>query len=192
MSITNYAELQTKIGNYLHRDLATIIPDFITLAEAKLNRRLRLRSMEQRTTGVVAATVALPTRFAEIISLTVTNNGSTYPVSYLPSSRLQGESSDTFYYSIIGDNIYFEPVGSGLTYTLHYFQKFDALSSGVNWLITNAPDIYLYASLLESAPYIKDDQRIATWGTLLDKAIADLERDDRWARYGNNLRMVAA
>lgn len=193
MSLATYDDLQTSIATYLHRsDLTSQIPDFITLAEAKLNRRLRLRPMEQRTTGTVAATVAVPTRFAEVISLTVTNGGNTYPVSYLPTSKLQGESSDTFYYSIIGENFYFEPVGSGITYVLHYYQKFAALSTGVNWLLTNAPDVYLYASLMESAPYIKDDKRLATWGTLLEEAIKDLEREDRNARYGNNLRMSPA
>lgn len=191
MSLATYADLQTSIGNYLHRaDLTSQIPDFITLAEAKLNSRLRLRAMEQRATGSVAATVAVPTRFAEVISLTVTNGGNTYPVSYLPTSKLQGESSDTFYYSIIGDNFYFEPVGSGITYVLHYFQKFAALSTGVNWLLTNAPGVYLYASLLEAAPYIGNDQRLATWGKLLEDAIDHLEREDRNARYGNNLRMI--
>ncbi len=32
-----------------------------------------------------------------------------------------------------------------------------------NWLLACAPDAYLYGALLESAPYIKDDERIAVW-----------------------------
>ena len=39
------------------------------------------------------------------------------------------------------------------------YQK--ALAS--NWLLACAPDAYLYGALLESAPYIKDDERIAVW-----------------------------
>ena len=37
-------------------------------------------------------------------------------------------------------------------------------SNGANWLLTLAPDLYLYGALLESAPYIKEDGRIQTWG----------------------------
>lgn len=193
MSISNYAELQTAIGNYLHRSgLASQIPDFITLAEAKLNRQLRLRAMEQVATGAVAATVAVPSRFAEVISMRITNSGDTAQISYSPSSRITGDDAATAHYSIIGDNFYFDPVDTGATYSLHYYQKFAALSAGVNWLITNAPDIYLYASLMESAPYIKEDTRIPVWAQLLSAGIEDLRREDRESRYGNNMRMVPA
>lgn len=38
MAITTYAELQTAVGNWLHRsDVSTIIPDLIALGEAHLN-----------------------------------------------------------------------------------------------------------------------------------------------------------
>jgi hypothetical protein len=36
-----------------------------------------------------------------------------------------------------------------------------------NWLLTLAPDLYLYGALLESAPYIKEDGRIQTWERLM-------------------------
>ena len=193
MSIANYAELQTAIGNYLHRGgLTSQIPDFITLAEAKLNRQLRLRSMEQIATGAVAATVAVPTRFAEVISMRIISGGDTYQIKYAPTSRLTGETGGTSSYSLVGDNFYFDEVDTASTYTLHYYQKFAALSAGANWLITNAPDVYLYASLMEAAPYIKEDTRIPVWAQLLSSGIDDLKREDRDSRYGNNLRMVAA
>jgi hypothetical protein len=43
-----------------------------------------------------------------------------------------------------------------------------------NWLLTLAPDLYLYGTLLESAPYIKEDGRIQTWGLGLTAALNDL------------------
>lgn len=40
-----------------------------------------------------------------------------------------------------------------------------------NWLITAHPDVYLYGALVESAPYLKDDARIATWAGRLELAL---------------------
>lgn len=188
MSITDYASLQTAVGNYLHRsDLTSQIPDFISIAETKLNRILRIRAMENITTGTVAQTVALPAGFVEMIALTVTVGGTTYPVTYIPPTQINSDSSTTYRYSLVGDNIYFVPIGSGESYTLTYYKKFDPLSSGANWLITNAPDVYLYASLLEAAPYMKDTNSIPIWGAMLDNSISQLSKADVGDRYGSSL-----
>lgn len=193
MSISTYADLQTSVASWLHRDdLTALIPDFITLAEAKLNRRLRLRAQETTTTGTVSASVALPSGFAQVIALTVTSGSDTYPVLYKTASEITGDNSNTYYYTIIGDNIVFDPVESGYTYELTYYAKFDALSSSVNWLLTNAPDVYLYATLMESAPYLKNDPRIQVWSGLLENAIKDLETQNNNAKYGNSLCVRAA
>ncbi len=193
MALSTYAELQTSIGNYLHRaDLTAIIPDFIALAEAKFKRTLRLRAMENVATGTVASTVAVPTGFLEMISLTVTSGGVTYPLTYIPPSDITSTSNSSSFYSIIGDNIYFVPSGTGQTYTLTYYKALDPLSTAVNWLLTNAPDVYLYASLLEAAPYIKDDGRLQTWANLLISAVDQLEKSNDSGRHGNGLVVRAA
>lgn len=188
MALANYSDLQTAVANYLHRgDLTALIPDFITIAEAKINRELRLRAMEQTATGSVSDSVALPTGFIEMISLAVEIGGTKWPITYVPPSSLTGETGTPRNYSLVGDNILFDPSGTGYAYYLDYYKKFDALSSGVNWLITNAPDVYLYATLLEAAPYINDDARIQTWGQMLLDSVARLDRADHNDRYGSNL-----
>lgn len=179
MSITNYSELNTAVANWLHRgDLTSSIPDFITLAEAKLNRRLRLRAQESTATGTVSASVALPSDFAEVISIKVATGQTSYAIPYRPRADITGQSAAPLRYTITGDNIVFDPASSSYTYTLTYYAKFSALSAGANWLITNAPDVYLYASLMESAPYTKNDPRIQTWASLLENAISDLKKQD--------------
>jgi hypothetical protein len=47
-------------------------------------------------------------------------------------------------------------------------------ANSTNWLLALAPDLYLYGALLESAPYIKEDARIQTWGLGFTSAMADL------------------
>lgn len=192
MSIANYSDLQTAIGNWLHRgDLTSVIPDFISLAEAKLNRRLRLRAMENTATGTVAQSVSLPTGYVGMRSLTVNSGSISYPLTYIPPSEVQGNNDAPLSYSISGDSLYFEPYSSSYSYTLNYYKSFDALSGGVNWLITNAPDVYLYASLVEAAPYIKDNERVSLYAQLLETAISNLEKSDRKDRYGSDLVVKA-
>lgn len=188
MSISNHAELVTAVENYLHRgDLSSLIPDFISLAEAKLNRKLRLRAMENIDTGTVAASISLPTGFVEMKSLTITVGSSTIPLTYSPVNGINDTAGAARRYSIVGDSLYFIPNGGGETYTLTYYKKFDALSSGVNWLITNVPDVYLYATLLEATPYIKNDARLQTWASLLTEVVSQLVEADKHASYGSDL-----
>lgn len=193
MALSNYADLQTTVANYLHRgDLTAMIPDFIVLAEAKINREVRIRAMELTAAGTVSTTVALPAGFVEMISLTVASGGKTWPLTYVPPSALNTESSTPFSYSLVGDNLLFASDGTGYSYSLTYYKKFDALSVGVNWLITNAPDVYLYATLMEASPYIQDDSRITIWAQLLIDSVDRLKKADRKDRYGPNLVVRAA
>ena len=47
MALDSYTNLKTAIANFLGRDdLTSEIDDFIDLTEADLNRRLRIRAME--------------------------------------------------------------------------------------------------------------------------------------------------
>ena len=56
MAITTYAELQTALDNWLARtDLQSRTPEFITLAEARMNRELETRSQEKRATSALVA-----------------------------------------------------------------------------------------------------------------------------------------
>jgi hypothetical protein len=190
--ITNYSELQTAIASYLDRsDLTSMIPTFISLAEAKLNRSLRLRAQESTAAGTASASVALPSDFLQVISITVTCGGSTYPVDYIRPGDVKGESRPVYHYTIVGSNIVFDPVAADTTYMLTYYAKFQTVASYDNWLITNAPDVYLYASLLECEPYLKNDDRMMVWNSLLQRSIDDLVTQDNYARYGQGLRMRA-
>ena len=193
MTISTYAELQTAVAGWLHRgDLTATIPDFISLAEAKLNRRLRLRAQETTATGTVSATVALPTSFIGMRSLTVSAGGKSYPLTYVAPELLTSETGQPTSYTIIGDNIKFQNSTTGYTYTLVYYVPFAALSAGTNWLITNAPDVCLYATLLEAEPYMKNDKRIGLWGEMLEQALDLIESADRKDRFGSALAVRVA
>jgi hypothetical protein len=67
MSFATYSDLKTSIAGYLARsDLTSQIPDFITFAENRLRRELRIRQMlKSVTTSTVSgdSTVELPADF---------------------------------------------------------------------------------------------------------------------------------
>lgn len=76
---------------------------------------------------------------------------------------------------------------------VNYYKKFAALSSAVNWILTNVPNIYLYASLLEAAIFSLDDNDAAKYHALYSAACSGLNASEKRARFsGGPLRMRVA
>jgi len=48
----------------------------------------------------------------------------------------------------------------------------------VNWLTEYAPDVLLYASLLEATPFLKNDERVQMWQGMYDRAAQALNGED--------------
>ena len=59
------------------------------------------------------------------------------------------------------------------------------ISTTQNWLIQREPGLYLYSSLLETAPYMKDDARMVTWAGLYKTILDAMHAEDEQSRYGN-------
>ena len=202
MAISNYTELQTAVANWLDRDALTArIPEFIALAEARFNRVLRLRSMETKQTASTAAAqrnYALPTNYIQMRNFQLNTNPLT-TLSYVTPEiydRLWGGSSGGTpkFYTILADEISLGPIpGSVITMEMLFYKKFDNLSGSVatNWLITNAPDIYLYGTMLEAEPFIMNDERVQLWADALERGVSDLQEQDNKDRHsGSALRVM--
>jgi len=194
MSIATYSELQTALAKYLARtDLTDQITDFIRFAEIRLRRELRIRQMlKSVTTATVAgtATVALPSDFLEIRDFIMVTNP-VQPLTYSSPSIFSRnarvtEGGKPIDYTILASEFQLAPVpDSAYTVKLLYYAAPDFLSStnSSNAFIANAPDALLYASLLEAEPYLMNDARINTWGTMYDRAISTLTKSDESAQY---------
>jgi hypothetical protein len=61
-----------------------------------------------------------------------------------------------------------------------YYQLPPLLDEGAqtNWLTENAPEILLYATLLEATPFLKNDERIPVWQNMYDRAAGMLNGED--------------
>lgn len=193
MALDTYSGLQASIADFLNReDLSTQIPDFITLAEARFNRELRVNAMLQRdTTTAMGSYVSLPPDWLQHVSLTVTSPNDTYDaLTYVSGEeyydlRNDGLTGTPRYYTIIDSNILLLPVPTGnVTMEIIYYGKIPALSSGnqSNWLLTRSPDLYLYASLLQAEAFLVNDERIPLWAGAVDKTIADMNLESERAK----------
>ena len=161
----DYEDLQADIAAYLHRtDLASRIPTFIALAEAVLFREINVKDLQTTATLTTTGEYApLPADFGSLSKIEVTVNGLTYPLDYQSQPET---STGTVYpskFAFENGQIRIFGAGTGTTGTLYYTPKIDPLSSTnlTNWLLDNARDLYLYASAMEGAKYIRDDAQAA-------------------------------
>lgn len=197
MAITTYSELQSAIGNWLNRsDLTANIPDFIALAEADMDRRLRHWRMENRSTAVLNSQYStLPTDFIEPLRLFITS-GDTYKMEAESQAQLldrrAGAANATGrpeYYAITSGSIeVFPSPDSDYTLEMLYVAKSNSLSvsNTSNWILQYHADCYLYGSLVHSAPFLEEDRRLAVWGALYDKAIDAINQDNEGAKFGGS------
>lgn len=207
MAVTSYATLQTAITTWAMRendsDFTDHVTDFITQAEHLINY------------GDGEAIPPLRTRDMETVAtVTLTNGAGTLPTDYLEFRRVRTLDAtpivldpvspelgtQEYGASSAGKASYFDIVGSTITtwppsatnISLTYFAKVPALSDSqtTNWLLTKSPFVYLYGSLVAAAPFMMDDARIQTWGTLYTKLIKGLMLTDQRAKYAMGRAIV--
>lgn len=205
MALGTFTELKDAIADWLDRsDLTARIPDFIALAEARINRELRIRPMEVRST--MYATVDqqyfnLPGGYIQMRNIQLNTNPTT-PLEYITPEmldRLYGSTTTgkPRAYTLIGDEIQLAPIpDSAYQIEMAFYEKFTALGDGTsgtvtsNWLTKNAPDILLYGSLMEAEPFIKNDERIPVWLNGYSNAIDKLQKADQRDRHSGSAMRV--
>jgi hypothetical protein len=163
MAIGTYAQLQSAVADWAARaDLSPRMADYITMAEARFNRELRVRQMEtEATVTMTAGTGTLPTDFLAMKRVTYQGD----PVrelyyqtpAYLQDAFPDTTASDPVVYTLEGLSLKVRPITSTSVKVL-YWQKIPALSDSAttNWLLTAHPDLYLAATLAEVAQWEPD------------------------------------
>lgn len=196
MAITTYAELKTAVANWLNRsDLDSVIPDFIALAEAQFNRSIRHRKMVVRSDAVLDTPYfAVPPDWLQTIRFQLNTNPVTpllfvTPEQALEESMVYSTGQQPLFYTTVGQQFQVVPSpDTSYNAELLYYAKIPALSdsTATNWLLTESPDIYLYGALIQSAPYLKEDERINTWAGLYQRMVDDMMMADERARIGSS------
>jgi len=203
MALSNYSQLKSSVADWLNRtDLTTAIVDFITLAEAQFNKEIRNRKMIKRATATIDSQYsAVPSDWLQTVDFVIESNP-IVTLEFVTNEKLDKlretytSSGTPEFYTIVGQELEVLPVPDSATLTgeLTYYSKIPNLTdtATTNWLLNSNPDIYLYGTLLQSAPYLVDDARIPVWSSLYQKLVKDLEIADQKARVGDStLRMKA-
>ena len=205
MAITTYSELKTAIANWLNRDdLTNVIPDFISLVESDLNRKLRHYKMIERVDATLDSRyVQLPANWLETMRMAITS-GNTYRLESISIDDMLQYREDTRdqsgrpkFYAHIGEAIEVYPTPDAeYTMQLTYYEEIAPLSDSntYNWLLQSDPDVYLYGALLQAAPYLLDDNRIQVWSALYQNALGSLQKasdDTRFSVTAPRMRITS-
>ena len=189
MAITNYSTLQTAIANWLHRsDLTATIPDFIALAESRINRVLSARGTE--TESVLTATahsefVDLPADFGAPIVLWLESFAPRQELILKQASELNYSPIESFpnFYAIKSNQIQFDRIASdNYPLRLRYLQNLDIATTDTNYILTNHPDIYLYGALVEAASFIRDEAQSPVWQQKFENAVIEAQGSENSAK----------
>lgn len=200
MSLANYTALQAAIASELNRsDLTSIIPDLITAAEAEITSSLRVRQMICRSQGPIDSEyMLLNDNFCGVKAIGLLTSPFT-PLEFREADDIREmkasatRSGKPQFYSIIGPEIQFYP-SPDATYTceLVLFETIPALAtaaSGTNWLLSRYPHVYKYGALKQSAPFLRDDERLGMWIGLYEDALEKIRWADAMEHYGSRPAM---
>jgi hypothetical protein len=183
---TTYTTLLAEVANYLSRsDLTSIIPTFVQLAQARINRDVRAKAMQTKNTSVTinAEYEDAPTDFLEVASFYLTSTTPRKPLEFMDMDTMTRDYNTTgepAYYSVVGTQFRFAPTPPG-----DYTATLATTSQETNSLFPAiAPDLYLYASLLEAESYIQNDPRLATWSEAYQRGVESLNAAQKNSRHG--------
>ena len=191
MAITTYTELKSAITDYMARsDLTGNVEDFIALAEARLNRLLKMVETDTTLTGTAASRRIDISSLSLIqpIALFAVSNGDEVEISRKPDGSFAYDDTAGLpsFYGLDGTNIDFDrPLDQAYTFRFRYQGRF-ALSDAAptNKLLTENPDVYLSASIVWGSIYIKDASQAAGFKSILDEFVTETKNILSQAKRG--------
>jgi len=199
MALATYSDLKTAVADRIDRsDVASYTPDAITIAEARINRWLRQYDLVGATSlNLVSGTPGydLPTDFQTVKYVKVSDGSLSYPIDAVPAASGQEFNVVGFprYWGIDqGQLVVYPTPDAAYTAQITYYAKPDVLSDSntTNWVLTNAPDVLLYASLREIADHIQDAGRVKWYEGLYQEAKESVILANEMAKWpSESLRM---
>jgi hypothetical protein len=175
-----YTELLADVATWLNRtDMTAVIPSFVRLAEEKMNRALRVRSMEiaLAESPITDNRITLAADVVDVKSLWVPGyEGTPLNAQSFDAVLSNGLTGIPALYAHQGGDLFFDGGGSvqGVLY-----QKIAALeTASTNWLSEKAPSVYLFGSLVQAAIYTRADPSVwqASYQQALDELTANENR----------------
>ena len=190
-----YDSLLTDLRRYLERGFTEEsdqivydqLPRLITLGERRIARELKIQGFIRAVQTPLQVGVAVylkPDRWRDTISMTVAGSpifarSYEYCRSYWPDEAETG--APQFYADYDYQHWLITPTPATVqTLEVLYYEQPRFLGDDfqTNWLTEYAPDLLLYAALLEAAPFLKSDERIQIWQGMYDRSAQALNGED--------------
>ena len=170
-----FTTLKSAIQDYTQNTESTFVadlPTFIVQAEDRIIKSVELPNFRKNVTGTFTASnqyLATPSDYLYPYSLAVLDSDSNYTyllntdVSFMREAYPLATTTGTpKHYAQFDDTTFIvgPTPSSNFTTELHYFyipQSITVASDGTTWLGTNAPEVLLYASLLEAYTFMKGE-----------------------------------
>lgn len=201
-----YDNLTSLVLQYLERSDAAVvnfIPTAIMLAEFEIAENIKTLGQMIVADGTMTAgnpVIAKPALWRKTVSMTLTNAaGEKQPIylrkleylsSYAPDVTVTG--TPLYYSDYDYDHWFVSPTpNANFAFETLCYTRLPPLSSAnqTNWLTRNAPNALLFGTLKQTAPFLKDDARLAVWSQIFDTAIAALKVEDQ-LRVGDRQAIV--
>jgi hypothetical protein len=192
----NFGELKTDVALALNRqNLTARIPGFINAALARINVALAegggITDQEQEAYATLLATddtIEVPSDFQQLRYIRI----GTDPLEHVGTfdALIDEYGDDTGppeKYTTFAETFIFRPIPTAdVTLRIGYLKSYPALTAdaNTNYLLTSAGNLVLYAACLEAEPWLKDDQRVQTWGQAYAQTLARLLAAATIARRG--------
>ena len=180
-----YADLLEDVADTLDRDdVATRLPRWLKLVEARLNRLLQDPEMEA-SASLVGNGAELPADFGEMVSIGTADGNRLTQIGNAEYAAIRPVSGVSRYYTIVEGKVYYAPGSANAT--LVYRRNLPPLTeeNDTNWLLERAPDVYFYGVLLQTNAWELDTDAASNWKSLWDEAIAELRSDGARRKWGS-------
>ncbi len=193
--VLTYDSLTQTVLQYLERSdpaVVAFIPTAITMAEFEIAQNIKtLGQLEvaDATMGIGNPVIAKPARWRKTVSMTVTTPTGKQPVflrklEYLNNYWPNVTATDVplFYADYDAEHWFIAPTpNAAYAFEALCYTRLAPLDGAnqTNWLTQNAPNAMLFGTLKQTAPFLKDDVRLAVWAGLFDAALAALKTEDQ-------------
>jgi len=163
------------------------LPRLVTLGERRIARELKIQGFIRAVTTPLSTGVAVylkPDRWRDTVSMTVTGSpifarSYEYCRSYWPDEAETG--APQFYADYDFQHwLITPPPDANYDLEVLYYEQPALLGDELqtNWLTDYAPDLLLYATLLEASPFLKNDERVGMWQAMYDRSAKALSGED--------------
>lgn len=193
MALDSFANLKAAVIRFSKRtDLSDVINDVVSLAENRIDNRLRITANNSRATASASTSdrfLALPDRFLEMRRFTLINSTYYRDLTYISPEAMiiYGQSGIPKYYTVTSQLEFDRTPAEAYSLEMSYWSKLNPLSTSntTNNVLTNFPQIYLQACLAELyLNYTEQDDNAMKHLQQFNYLVNEANAEDLRGRYG--------